>query len=216
VPIVFAVGSDPVALGLAESLPRPGPRLTGVVNIGTDLTPKRLEILRELVPTVRRVVTFYNPQNASATASVALAREGALRLGIELIERQVTSPEQIGERVRALGSERADAFFFISDAMVNSAGALIVEQANALGMASMASGLELVGSGALAGYGVSYRDFGRSAAGYVSRILSGTQPGDLPVEAVSVPVFALNLNTARMLGLSLPESLIARAHEVIE
>jgi putative ABC transport system substrate-binding protein len=216
VPIVFVTGSDPVRLGLIETMPRPGGRLTGLHNIGTDLMPKRLELLRELVPTVRRVITFYDPKNRSATSSLDLSRGAARRLGIDLIERPVTSAEHIGEQLRTLSAEDADAYFFVSDAMVNSQSNLILDKASILRMPVVAYELDLVRRGALVGYGFSYRDLGRRAASYVSRILSGVQASDLPVEAVSVPALVVNLKVARALGLTIPPTLLARADEVIE
>jgi putative tryptophan/tyrosine transport system substrate-binding protein len=216
VPIVFAISSDPVALGLVNSMARPGGRLTGVHNINTDLTAKRLEILRELVPSLRRVLTFYNPGNASAVLSVRLARDAAQKLGVDLIERHFTSTEQIREHLHTLGAADADGYFFVSDAMVNSQDSLIIDRANALGMATMASWVDPVARGALVGYGASFRELGRDIAGYVTRILAGSLPRDLPVEAVTRPALALNLKTARALGLTIPPSILARADEVIE
>jgi putative ABC transport system substrate-binding protein len=216
VPIVFVTGSDPVALGLIETLPRPGGRLTGLHNIGTDLMPKRLELLRELIPSVRRVITFYDPKNRSAISSLDLSRGAARRLDIDLIERPVTSTEHIAEQLRALSAGDADAYFFVSDAMVNSQSNLILDKASILRMPVVAYELDLVRRGALVGYGFSYRDLGRRAASYVSRILSGVQASDLPVEAISVPALVVNLKVARALGVTIPPTLLARADEVIE
>jgi putative tryptophan/tyrosine transport system substrate-binding protein len=216
VPIVFVIGSDPAALGLIETLPRPGGRLTGLHNIGTDLTPKRLELLRELVPTVRRVITFYDPENRSATWSLSLSRDAARRLSIEFIERPVASADEIRERLHALRAEDADAYFFVSDAMVNSQSELILNRANMLRMPVVAYELEVVRRGALVGYGFSYWDLGRRAAGYVRRILAGSRASDLPVEAVSVPSLVINLKAAKSLGITIPSTLLARADEVIE
>jgi putative ABC transport system substrate-binding protein len=204
VPIVFSVSSDPVRVGLVESIPRPGGRLTGVHNINTDLTGKRLEILTELVPGMRRALCYYNPANPSAILSVRLARDAAQKLGIDLIERHVSSPEELREDVSALRAADADAYFFVSDAMVNSQERAIVDRANALRIATIAPWAEAVRRGALVGYGISYRELGRGAAGYVGRVLGGTPPQDLPVEAVNRPVLAVNLNTAKALGLTIP------------
>ncbi len=216
VPIVFAVGTDPVGHGLVESVANPGGRVTGIHNIVTDLTAKRLELLHELVPGLRRVVTFYDPSNASARPAVDIARDAARQLAIELIERQVTSVEQIHDSLRALHRADADAFFFVSDAMVISQAVPIIERANALGIPTMATYTDLLGSGALVAYGVSFRDQGRRVAAYVVRILGGTRPGDLPVEGINVPSLAINRGAARTLGIDIPETILARADEVIE
>src|SRR5215207_712437 len=201
----------PVRVGLVESIPRPGGRLTGVHNINTDLTAKRLEILRELVPGLRRVLTYYNPANASAMLSARLAREAAQKLGVELIERHVATTEQLRDNLAELRAADADAYFFVSDAMVNSQDAVIVDRANALRIPTMASWVDPVARGALIGYGISYRELGRGAAAYVRRVLAGTPPRDLPVEAVNRPALAINLKTAKALGLTISPSLLARA-----
>jgi putative tryptophan/tyrosine transport system substrate-binding protein len=216
VPIVFSVSSDPVGVGLVESIPRPGGRLTGVHNINTDLTAKRLEIIAELVPGLRRVLTYYNPANVSAILSVRLARDAAQKLGIDLIERHVSTTEQLLDHLSALRAADADAYFFVSDAMVNSQETAIVERANALHIPTIAPWAEAVRRGALVGYGISYRELGRGAAGYVKRILAGMPARELPVEAVNRPALAINPKTARTLGLTIPPTLLARADEVIE
>jgi putative ABC transport system substrate-binding protein len=212
VPIVFAVASDPVALGLVESIPRPGGRLTGVHNINTDLTAKRFEILRELVPSVRRVLVFYDPHNPSALISVRLAREATQKLGMELVEQKVTKPDELAPNLGALRT--VDAYYFISDAMVTSQTTQIVEAANALRVPTMASYVDM--RGALAGYGISYRYSGLRAATYVARILAGTDPRDLPVEVVNRPSLSINLKVAKALGIPVPLTLHAQADEVIE
>ena len=124
--------------------------------------------------------------------------------------------EGIRERLGALDAGEADAYFFVTDSLVNSHGALIVEATKALRMPVMAYELDLVAKGALAGYGLNYREIGRLTARYVSRVLSGTPPADLPVEAISRPTLAINLKAARALGLDLPQSILDRADEVIE
>jgi putative ABC transport system substrate-binding protein len=216
VPIVFAAGSDPVAFGLVDSIARPGGRLTGVHFITADLTAKRLEILKELVPTLRRVVSFYNPGNPVGMSNMGLARDAARQLGVDLVERQVTSPQDIQQRLRDLSAADADAFFFIGDPTLLSQIASVLERLTALRMPSVVIQPDLVREGALAGYGVSYRDVGRMAAPYVARVLAGAQPGDLPVEDVSRVLLTINLKTAAALGLTIPPSILARADEVIE
>ena len=216
VPIVFITGSDPAALGLVDNLARPGGRLTGVHSISGDLTSKRLELLRELMPRLRRVITFYSPSNRSAVSALEETRRAARHLGIEVLERSVALTEDVRECLRTLTAEEAEVYFFGSDAMVNSQADLILQRANALRMAVVAFELDLVARGALVGYGFSYRELGRRAASYVARILAGTSPRDLPVEAVSVPVLAINVKTAKTLGIEVPSAFLDRADEVIE
>ena len=140
VPIVFAAGTDPVAAGLVDSIAAPGGRLTGFHFWTADLTAKRLEILREIVPKLRRVVTFYNPGNPTAVSSLAAAREAARKLGIDVAAQQVTSHEELRERLRTLSAAEAEAYFFVSDSLVTVHAALIVDAANALRLPTMAVG----------------------------------------------------------------------------
>jgi putative tryptophan/tyrosine transport system substrate-binding protein len=118
IPIVFCAGADPVALGLVESWAKPGERLTGVYEPGTDLTPKRFEILKEIVPRLRRAVTFYVPNHPVSIESSKLARDAARQMGVQFVERHVASPEELEAGLRALKRGEMDAFFEVSDAMV--------------------------------------------------------------------------------------------------
>ena len=215
-PIVFTAGSDPVAFGLVESLAKPGGRLTGVTSVVTDATAKRFEFLHQLVPKLRRAVTFYNPANPIARDALAAAEDTARRLGVELLALEVRSPEEIRDRVSHLRAGDADAYFFVSDAMVHAQGELIIAKTSELGLPAVAYEPDLVAKGALASYGADYLELGRAAARYVVRILSGTHPPDLPVERIDRPAFAINLKTARALGITVPDLLLARADEVIE
>jgi putative ABC transport system substrate-binding protein len=215
VPIVFAVGSDPVVAGLVDSFAKPGGRLTGFHSLRTDTTGKRLEVLRELLPGGRRVLTFYSPGNRTARDSVAMGVEASQHLGWNFVAREVGTVEELRKAVRGLRRGEADAFFFVSDAMVNSQADLIIETANATKLPTMAYP-ELVMTGALAGYGVSYRDVARQAATYVRRLLAGEHARDLPVEAVSRLSLVFNVKTAKTLGITIPQSLLLRADELVE
>ena len=216
VPIVFYSGSDPVAVHLVESFRKPGGRLTGVHGQLTDLTAKRLELLKEMVPRLRRVVTFYNPENPAAQQSVKLARDAARQLKVELIERLVTSVEELRLGLRALRPGEADALLYVSDAMVGSHDDLLIESAMAKRLPTMLSYKGSVAKGALASYGEDYHTFGRMSAKYVQRILLGADPGTLPVEQLDRPQFFINLKTAKVLGLTIPQSVLLRADHVIE
>jgi len=216
VPIVFAAGNDPVAAGLVESIATPGGRLTGFHFLTVDLTAKRLEILREIVPKLRRIVTFYDPRTPGAVTSLAAAREAAGKLDIEVVAQQVTSPEEYRDRLRTLTAAEAEAFFFVADFLAVIHTPLVIEAANALRLPTMVTELGAVRTGALASYGPDFRDYGRRPARDVARILAGSSPRDLPVEAVNQPALAINLKTAKAIGLDIPPLLLARADEVIE
>jgi putative ABC transport system substrate-binding protein len=145
---------------------------------------------------------------------LAAARDAAGKLDIKVVAQQVTSPEEIRDRLRTLAAD-GDAYFFVSDAMVTSHAALIVEGAHALRLPTMAQ-FGSVRNGAPAGYGPDFREYGRRPASYVARILAGSLPRDLPVEAIHQPALAINLKTAKAIGLDIPPTLLTRADEVIE
>ena len=215
-PIVFFAGADPVAAGLVESFAKPGGRLTGVHGRGTDLTAKRLEVLKEMIPRLRRVVTFYDPGNAVARENARLGREAARQLGVQFVERHVGSIEELRLSLQGLKPREVDAYFQVSDAMVTSQALLIIDAARVMRLPTIFHETSLVAKGALASYGPSFRQVGRMLAKYVQRILAGTHPRDLPVESYDKIELALNLRTAREIGLTIPPSVRIRADTVIE
>jgi putative ABC transport system substrate-binding protein len=216
VPIVFIVGSDPVAAGLVDSFVKPGGRLTGVHFLVKDLTGKRLEILKELLPKLRSVLTLYDPANKVAKESTELARVEAKRLGLKYLERHVSSVEQLQSALKALKPGEADAYFYTPDAMVGSQVQLIIDTANAKKLPTMFQEQGLVARGGLASYGQSYYELGRLSAKYVQKILSGAQPRDLRIETVEDVELAINLKTAKQLGLTISPQMLARANKVIK
>jgi putative ABC transport system substrate-binding protein len=215
-PIVFFAGADPVAAGLVESLARPGGRLTGVLGRATDLIPKRLEILKEIIPRLGRVVTFYDSAAAVSRENARVGREAARQLGVQWVERHVRSIEELRRGLEALKPHEVDAYFHTPDSMVTSQGRLVIDAARGKRLPTMFHHESFVEHGALASYGASYREVGRMMAKYVQRILAGTLPKDLPVENYDKIELALNLRTAREIGLTIPPSVRFRADTVIE
>ena len=175
-----------------------------------------MEILKAILPDLRRVVTFYNPRNEFALQAAKAAREAGRQLNVEIVERQVASVEELGPSMKALKSQDADAYFYTADAMVLSQAQYIIDTARARKLPTMFGEYGLVKQGALVAYGVSYFEAGRLAAKYVQRILTGTSPGNLPAESLSKVGLAVNLKTARELGITIPQSLLLRADEVIQ
>lgn len=214
--IVFAVGSDPVTAGFVDSFAKPGGRLTGVHYLSGDLTAKRLEILKAILPNLRKVVTYYHPSNKFALRIVKTAREAARQLGVEIVERQVASVDELRLTVRALKAQEADAYFYIPDAMVLSQATYIIDTASAKKIPTMFAEHSLVAQGALAAYGVSYHEVGRLSARHVQQVLSGISPQTLSVESLSRLGLTVNLKAARDLGITIPQSVLFRADKVIE
>ena len=216
VPVIFYAGSDPVGSGLIQSFAKPGGRFTGVYTRGADLLAKRLQILKEAVPKVRRVLTLYDPGNPAARDGVSLARAAVPQLRMELVERQARSVDELRAGLRGLKAGEADAIFLVPDAMVNSQAQLIVDTATAKKLATMFYERTSVVGGGLASYGMSYYAVGRLTAKYVHRVLLGTSPADLPVEGFDRFELVVNLKTAKALGLTIPQSVLGRADEVIQ
>jgi len=216
IPIVFCAGADPVNLGLVASFRSPGGRLTGVFYRLTDVTGKRLEILKEIVPNVRRVLTFYNPNNPVGVNDSKFAREAARHIGVELVEQHVVSPKELDARLQALKARQVDAFFGVSDAMVINQNQLIINTAIVKKLPTMFQFVGDVINGGLASYDVSLHEAGRLSAKYVQRILTGLKPEDLPVEGVDKIDLVINLKTAKQIGLPIPPNVLARANRVIK
>jgi len=216
VPIFFCVGTDPIASGLVESFAKPGGRLTGVHYLTTDLTAKRLELLKDLVPKLRRVVILYRPGHPPAEASARLAREAGKKLRVQVIERHVRSAPEIRAALAALKPGEADAIFVVSDALVTSQSQLLIDTAKAMRIPMMVYDQAVAERGALVSYGVDSREIGRQSAKLVQRMLAGARPADLPVENVTRLAFVLNRRTAREIGIAVPPAMLVRFDRVIE
>jgi len=215
IPIVFCAGTDPVTLGLVESFAKTGGRLTGVYSRVTDLTGKRLEILKEIVPKLRRVVTFYNPRSPVAIESSRLAREEAARLRVEILERHFASVEELQAGVRALRAGEVDAYFALADPITSNQSQLIIDTARVKRLPTMFNFPSEVVKGGLATYSTSFHELGRVSAKYVQRILTSDKPKDLPVEGIDQIDLVINLKTAKQIGLTVPPNVLVRADKVI-
>jgi ABC-type uncharacterized transport system substrate-binding protein len=216
IPVVFVTGTDPTAVQLVETIPRPGGRLSGVYFPATEITGKRLELLREIVPNLRRVVTFYNPSNRSAITASNEARRAAQQLGLELIERHVTSIAELDNALQLFNSNEADAYLGISDAMVDSHIQAVIDMGNVKRLPTMVTEPSEVAKGGLAAYSADFTEVGRVSARYVRKILAGANPADLAVEQVNKLLFSINLKTAKHIGLTIPESILIRADKIVE
>ncbi len=195
---------------------KPGGRLTGVQYSTTDLTGKRLELLKEIIPKLSRVLTVFNADNRMSKEAAGLAREAAKQLGVRLVERHASSVDQLRQRLEALKAKEVDAFFYTTDAMVTSQAQLVVDLATSKKLPTMFSEQSLVVMGGLASYGQNFREIGRLSAKFVQKVLSGQQPQDLRVETVDKYELSINLKTAKHIGLTIPPNVLARADKVIK
>ncbi|HZN30067.1 MAG TPA: ABC transporter substrate-binding protein [Xanthobacteraceae bacterium] len=217
IPIVFSVSQDPVELGLVASLARPGGNLTGVNIVNVELSAKRLELLREIAPAAARVAMLVNPGNVTSTEVSVRdleAAAAAMRLQIKIFH--ASSSREIDAAVAALVRERADALFVAGDSFFNSRRVQLANLAVRHGLPSAFSQRESVEAGGLMSYGSDILDAYRQIGVYAGRILKGARPADLPVVQATKFELVINHQTARMLGLTVPPSLLAVADEVIE
>jgi ABC-type uncharacterized transport system substrate-binding protein len=217
-PIVIATGADPVGLGLAESLARPGGNVTGVAdNAGWQVLPKLLELLKEAVPTVSRVAVLSSeaPLGPLSAASKELgAAADALRL--TLLPLVVDGPAQLAPAFATFTRQRADGLFVRGTGFTFVHRRLIADLATRHRLPSISGLLEWAEAGGLMAYGASLRDQFRRAAGYVDKILKGAKPADLPMDQPMKWELVVNLKTAKALGLTIPPSVLARADALIE
>jgi putative ABC transport system substrate-binding protein len=217
IPIVFGVPEDPVRLGLVASLARPGGNLTGINFFNSELVAKRLELLRELVPGATRVAVLVNPANAVNTETTLRDVEAAARvMGLQIQVLNASTSREIDTAFATFGRERPDALFVGQDGFFNGRRLQLANMAarHAVPMASASRDIAEVGG--LMSYGSDLADVFRHIGVYTGRILKGAKPADLPVEQSTKFELVINAQTARMLGLTVPDKLLVAADEVIE
>jgi ABC-type uncharacterized transport system substrate-binding protein len=218
IPIVMALGVDPVGAGLIASLRRPGGNVTGLLfAVGPEILGKRMEHLKEVVPAMSRVACFWNPDFPRYVGLWEATEAAARRLGVTLFPVEVREPREIEGAFAKIARERAQALVVIADGL---ALAAVRPEIPALAaknrLPSSYASREAVDAGGLMSYGTSVPDLWRRAAGYVDKILKGAKPADLPVEQPTRFELVINLKTAKALGLTIPRSLLGVADEVIQ
>jgi putative tryptophan/tyrosine transport system substrate-binding protein len=215
IPIVFAVAGDPIANNLVASLARPGGNVTGLSTVATDLAGKRLELLRMAVPGFRRLATIGNVGNSLAVLEMKEVQAAAARFGLEAAALEIRRAEDITPAFEALKGG-ADALYVVADPLVNTNRARIHTLAMGARLPAIYNAKEHVEAGGLMSYGPNFRELYRRAAEFVDKILRGAKPADIPVEQPTKFDLAINLTTAKALGITVPPTLLARADEVIE
>jgi ABC-type uncharacterized transport system substrate-binding protein len=215
IPIVFATSGDPVGTGVVASLARPGGNVTGLSSQATDTVGKRLELLREVVPSLRRLAILANVGNPASVLQMREAQAAASTLGLIVEAAEIRRAEDIGSAFEALKG-RTDALNVVPDPLVNANRVRINTLALGARLPTMHNFREYVESAGLMSYGPNRSDAFRRAADLVDKILRGAKPGDIPVEQPTKFDLVINLTTAKALGLEVPPTLLARADEVIE
>jgi putative tryptophan/tyrosine transport system substrate-binding protein len=217
IPIVFAVGDDPVRLGLVASLARPGGNLTGINFFVSELAAKRLELLRQLVPTATHVAVLVNPTEATLTESTLRDVEAVARVvGLQIKVLNASTSREIDTAFETIGRERPDALFVGTDPFFVSRRVQLAQLTTLHKVPAIYALRQYAESGGLMSYGASLTDTYRQMGAYAGRLLKGAKPADLPVVQASKFELVVNAQTARMLGLTVPSSLLAVADEVIE
>jgi putative ABC transport system substrate-binding protein len=214
IPIVGGVSDSPIRSGIAVSLARPSKNFTGITFLTDEMAAKRMELLKEVAPNVRKVAVIFNPQHFDD--EVTFARRGAESLGLELTTHPINKIADLDAALQGVGASGADGLLVISSRLTGIVAAKIAQHGQERRLPVIASWREFADSGALLSYGPSRIFEAKRLAGYVQKVLNGEKPADLPIEQPVKFELVINLKTAKVLGLTVPPSLLGRADEVIE
>jgi putative ABC transport system substrate-binding protein len=216
IPIVMLGSGDPLGAGLVASLARPGANITGLSQLAPELSGKRLELLKEVVPSLARVAMLSNPENPSVVIGLQETRAAASVLGLTLQSLDVRKPDEVDPALAVLARDRPDALVLPIDSMIHEQRTRIADFALKHRVPAIGVYREFVDVGGLMIYGASIPDIFRRSVGYIDKILKGAKPADLPVEQPTKYELVVNLKTAKALGLTIPPSVLARADELIQ
>jgi ABC-type uncharacterized transport system substrate-binding protein len=216
IPIVMVGVGDPVAIGFVASLSRPGGNITGLSQLSPELSAKRLDLLKEVVPAVSRVAILWNPTNPSNASQLRATKLVAQALGMQLQLLEVRGPQDFERGFQAATQGRAGALITLDDLLIYTRRTQIVALAAKRRLPAIYGWSKFAEAGGLMSYGPDFRDMYRQAAIFVDKILKGAKPADLPIEQPAKLELVINLKTAKALGLKIPPSLLARADQVIE
>jgi putative ABC transport system substrate-binding protein len=215
IPIVFFSTSDPIGTGVVASLARPGGNITGISALASDLWPKRLELLKEISPKLSKVAMVWNKGNAGMALEAKATQEVAGPLGLTLQDRGVKDPNELDTVFALIIKDRPDGFLALMDPVLNSYQKRILDFLAQNRLPAIFENKTWVEAGGLISYGANYADAHRRAAALMDKVLKGTKPADLPVEQPTRFELAINLKTAKEIGLTIPPNVLARADKVI-
>jgi len=215
IPIVMTSPGDPVGSGLVANLAHPGGNVTGLSSMVAELSSKRLQLLKETIPGLTRVAVLWNPDTPPHTKAIEALKAAAPSLSIELSFVGVRTPEQFGPAFSAVSRAHAKALYVIEDPLFITHRMTLLKLASKARLPTIHTARQYADAGGLMSYGANYEDLFRRSAGYVDKILKGAKPGDLPIEQPTKFDFIVNLRTAKALGLTIPESVLLQANEVL-
>ena len=216
VPIVFALVADPVGSGFIRSLARPGTNATGITSLNAELAAKRVQILNEAFPKLRRVGMLHNPGDSSSAAQLRFLQQGVRALGKEQMVAEARAPEEFAAAFDKLAAWRADALIIVENGLYFVHRKTLLDWATKHRLPTINSTKEYVEDGGILAYGADYADNCRRSAAYVDKILKGAKPADLPTEQSTKFELTINLKAAKAMGLSIPTPMLLRADRVIE
>lgn len=216
VPVVFGLSADPVQAGLVDSLARPGRNFTGTTFMSYEVNAKRLELLKEAFPTVSRIALLSNPEHPGEHIELETSRKTAMALGLAIQYVPVRSVQEFEPAFAAIAKEGAEAIVILPDALVMQHRARLIEFTTKLGIPTVSGWSAFARSGGVMTFGPNLRDSFRALARSVDKILKGATPAEVPVEQPTTFELVVNLRAARALGITIPQSILARADEVIE
>jgi putative ABC transport system substrate-binding protein len=216
IPIVFVVHADPVRTGHVASLAKPGGNITGLANLNTDLVPKELELLHSAVPMAKRIAVLWNPDTPSHTPSLKAVEEAGRTLRVEVQPVGARTAAELEGAFTAMARARAQALLVLGSPIFFTVRHRVAQLAIAHKLPTMLDSSPYVEAGGLMSYSPNYDDLYRRGAIYVDKILRGSKPADLPVEQATKFELIINLKTAKALGLTIPQSVLARADQIIE
>ena len=216
IPILLTTVGDPVGSGLAASMARPGGNVTGFTQLGSELRSKRLDLLRQLLPRMRRVGLLYDPGNQANAQAVARIESDCRKLQLQPIHAPARKAEEIAAAFKTLARDKAQGLLVISGTTNAASRTTIIEHASKQRLPAVYSDSDYAEAGGLISYALEYRDLYRRAAAYADKIFKGAKPGDLPIQQPTKFEFVLNMKTAKALGLKIPGSIRVQATRVIE
>lgn len=215
-PVVFNIVSDPVGSGLVKSMVSSGNNLTGCSNFVAQTGPKRLEILKSVLPQAQKILVLYDPDNSFSKKAIVVLRQGARTVGVTLAEKLVHSKDEVISTMAAIKPGEFDAFFHLGEAKVSAAADNVIAMANQVKLPTMAHEESLAQKGMLVVYGPSWQALGRQCASTMDKILKGVKPRDIPIQIPDRMEFVLNLKTAKLLGITVPDKVLADVDKFVE